>query len=257
LNASGELGHRITKFQVCANCHADAHALQFLYRADKGKCESCHTEEGFTVVRFAYQQHQTTRFPLAGAHTAIPCVACHTGGAVKAKSTRKFHWDGSIECITCHEDIHKGQFAKIMTKGCETCHTVSAWDKLLFSHDKTTFPLQGKHAEVRCDQCHKKTTDGTPVKYTAVRKECTSCHTDEHDGQFAVNAVTNCEKCHSSVSWKKVTFNHDTEARFALTGKHAGVQCMKCHAQYTVNGRKITKYKPLGLLCTDCHTDKQ
>ncbi len=257
VNASGEIGYRMTKFQACANCHSDAHAMQFLYRTDKGKCESCHTEEGFTIVRFAYQQHQATRFPLAGAHTAIPCGACHTANAVKAKSTRKFHWEGNLECLTCHQDIHKGQFAKIMTKGCETCHTVSAWDKLLFSHEKTKFPLLGKHAELKCEQCHKKPANGSPIKYADLRRECSSCHTDEHDGQFAVAGVTECAKCHSTASWKKVTFNHDTQARFALTGKHAGVQCMKCHAQYTVNGKKITKYKPLGLLCTDCHTDKQ
>lgn len=256
-NISGEFGFHITKFRLCMDCHADAHAGQFANRPDKGKCESCHTVQGFSPAQFTLSDHQKTSFPLTGGHIAVPCVSCHLAGKVNAKSTRQFRWSGKITCATCHSDVHKGQFQSMMTNGCETCHSTERWQALSFSHDQTRFPLRGKHAEIACSKCHTQPTDpAKPVQYVGLPMECNSCHHDEHEGQFAVNGFTNCSRCHSAVSWQDLTFNHNTQSRFPLTGKHADVACEKCHKQVVVNKRRIVLYKPLGTQCVDCHSDR-
>ena len=255
-NASGEFGFHITKFQSCSDCHPDAHAGQFAKRADGGRCEPCHSEADFLRVSFTIDDHKKTRFALLGAHAAVPCVACHSAQKVNAKSTRQFHWEGTLQCTTCHEDIHKGQFAKKMPNGCETCHGVESWQKLLFSHERTRFPLKGKHASVSCEKCHVRPDNSAtlPVQYTGVHLECIACHKDEHEGQFAVRGITDCSPCHSAVSWKTLLFDHNRQSRYLLTGKHTNVACEKCHPKVSMNQRPVVKYKPLGMSCADCHT---
>ena len=257
-NASGEFGFHITRFHACMDCHTDAHAGQFARRKDHGKCESCHTEEGFLNVTFSIDQHRQTRFPLDGGHLAVPCASCHQSGKVQAKSTRQFHWEGTVSCMTCHQDIHKGQFTRVMTKGCETCHTTASWQSLVFNHDTTKFPLEGIHRKVPCEKCHTKPADSRlPVQYVGMKAECFSCHKDEHAGQFAVHSVTECQRCHSADGWKHLRFDHNKQSRFVLTGKHKEVRCVQCHKQERIKGRLTARYKPLGVACVDCHTDTQ
>ncbi len=252
-NAAGETGFHITNFRQCTACHADAHARQFENRTDGGRCEACHTENGFGVAQFSVFDHARTRMPLTGAHLAIPCSKCHLGGKVKAKSTRQFRWKGALDCTTCHSDIHKGQFAAKMTNGCETCHTTESWKSSRFAHDKTSFPLKGKHATIECSKCHIKT--GTAdARYTGTPTRCYDCHADEHERQFAATGgVTQCAVCHTEKNWQTLLFDHKKQSKFALTGKHTNLQCEQCHKSVVVNERKIIRYKPLGAACIDCH----
>ncbi|MEW6060801.1 MAG: hypothetical protein AB1600_02560 [Bacteroidota bacterium] len=250
-NASGETGFKITRFHECRNCHADAHAQQFDHRADKGRCESCHNENGFTPAYFSLAKHQQTRFAVTGAHAAIPCIKCHREGKVQAKSTKQFRWNELPSCTTCHDDVHSGQFAVKMTKGCETCHSTTSWQQVTFSHAATRFPLRGRHATTRCSLCHK--SEEGVVRYVGLSKECETCHTDYHAGQFAVKGKTECESCHSEVGWRAAQFDHNTRSRFALTGKHALISCTQCHKQGIVNNQRTIIYKPLGTTCVECH----
>lgn len=250
-NAAGEIGFKITQFKECKNCHADAHAEQFGHRADGGRCESCHTENGFTPSTFSFAEHTKVRFTLTGAHAAIPCIKCHADNKVRAKSTKIFHWNEIPSCTTCHTDIHKGQFAARMTNGCETCHSTQSWQEVSFSHAKTNFPLRGKHAAIPCSQCHK--AEKGFVHYKGVKKECNACHKDQHAEQFAKNGTTMCEPCHTDNSWRPAQFEHNTQSRFALTGKHAAVPCNQCHKQGVINRQITVIYKPLGTTCVDCH----
>lgn len=250
-NPSGDVGFHITKFKECTNCHGDAHAKQFAGRKDGGTCSACHTEQGFAVTTFSAADHRSTRFPLMGAHNAVPCVKCHQEGKVSAKSTRQFHWQGELKCTECHADIHRGQFAGRMTNGCETCHTTDAWDALRFSHASTKFPLNGKHAAVACVKCHAQ-KDGVP-QYTGMKSACSDCHTDIHAGQFATLQGTECTKCHTEQGWKSLVFDHNTQAKFALTGKHENVRCEKCHTAAMINNIRTIKYTPMEAACIDCH----
>ena len=255
-NVTGGLGFHITKFQLCSDCHADAHAGQFVDRPDKGKCESCHSIEGWIPASYTIADHQKDKFALDGAHLAVPCYDCHIENKVKAASTRQFRWIGRMECSTCHSDIHKGQFNLEMINGCSTCHVTDSWVSLpAFSHDKTKFPLRGAHAMVACDRCHVKTANlSTPVKFVDLSTVCSSCHSDQHQGQFQVEGATDCARCHTVEDWHNLIFDHNTQSAFGLTGKHVDVPCAKCHPSVVENGKKTVRYKPLGTQCTDCHS---
>ena len=247
-NASGELGFHVTRYQECADCHADAHGSQFIHRKDHGKCEACHNEQSFTLVTYTVEDHDSSVFPLTGAHRATPCIACHVANAVNAKSTRRFRWDGTLTCMTCHKDVHAGQFAG-RPGSCEGCHKTTAWQDLAFDHGRSRFPLEGKHRTTPCEKCHIK---ATPVRYAGLTMVCADCHQEPHAGQFAVDGRTRCEPCHTAISWKNVTLDH-AKTRFPLTGKHESVPCNQCHKSETIGGKTIVRYRPLGTKCEDCH----
>ncbi len=173
--------YRVSDFQHCMDCHKDAHGGQFLHRGDRGACESCHTVDGFVPARYTSEAHRASGFALAGAHAAVGCEECHRAKMVRAPSTRQFRWAKTPTCQSCHKDVHRGQFARIMENGCETCHSVASWTSVRFSHDSTRFPLRGKHVDVPCDGCHKVIDKGTPeqrVQYAGTPRRCVDCHSD-------------------------------------------------------------------------------
>ncbi len=255
-NISGGLGFRIAKFKVCSDCHSDAHGGQFDRIAGGDRCEKCHNVYGFTPATFTIADHQKSSFMLDGAHLAVACTNCHLADKIAAKSTRQFIWSGKITCLTCHANVHGEQFSRIMTNGCVTCHTTDSWQKLVFSHDKTKFPLKGKHATIACSDCHKRPKGTTlPVRYAGLDTHCYSCHDDAHAGQFEVDGTTHCSSCHTADTWKKTLFDHDTQSDFPLTGKHIGVPCEKCHPTVEMNGKEVVKYINIGTRCIDCHSN--
>jgi len=157
----------------CFACHAndDKHNGQF-----GTDCASCHNTTRWGNVTF---NHNNTAFPLAGKHTNVQCQACHTNG-YKGTPTN---------CFACHanDDKHNGQFGT----NCSSCHTPGGWGNATFDHNKTAFPLAGKHAKLECKSCHKNGVyKGTPT-------QCIGCHKDEHDGENG----TDCARCHTPTNW--------------------------------------------------------
>lgn len=170
---------RVKKSAHCSDCHEDAHGGQFAARNDGGACESCHTVSGYLPANFTVESHDEARFKLAGGHVATPCEACHKTKAIKARSTRQFRWKVVPACEKCHKDVHRGQFTKLMTDGCETCHSAQQWSAVRFLHDSTRFPLRGKHVGVPCNGCHKLIDVGTPgqrIQYADTPRRCVDCH---------------------------------------------------------------------------------
>ena len=170
---------RVRKFQQCGDCHAEAHGGQFSSGPSGGKCESCHTTAGFLPASFGIRDHAQSRFPLAGGHTAVPCAQCHPVYAVQGGKSRQFLWARERQCEDCHTDPHGSQFRPPRYEGCASCHTPQSWQSLLFSHEKTDFPLSGKHARVVCGGCHTETmTAGakTVRRYVGVPTQCVACH---------------------------------------------------------------------------------
>ncbi|MBT8180938.1 MAG: hypothetical protein KJO53_05055, partial [Eudoraea sp.] len=65
-------------FTACNNCHSDYHNGEFTDNGISPDCVECHSlDNGFDYSLFTLERHQTTSFPLEGAHTATPCFACH------------------------------------------------------------------------------------------------------------------------------------------------------------------------------------
>lgn len=265
-------------FSRCTDCHADAHQGQ-LGKAGSAAadCTRCHTLDGYLPARFELEQHAKTRYPLAGAHAAVACLSCHVRDEARVeklglaprekKSQRAVKLSPALfvlkadvsRCSSCHLDVHGGQFAAIGKASCESCHQVASFHALRFDHAKTRFPLEGKHAQAACAQCHTAKTAGAPVSYRGLEVACASCHLDVHAGQFAAEGVrSDCARCHVASGFKKVSFVHaPPQARFALEGRHAELACDACHAKVQVAPRlTVVRYKPLPVTCEGCHLDQ-
>ncbi len=174
-NLSGTL----PKYATCLECHEDEHYRQFMLRKDGGDCGACHTVQGFTPTSYTITMHQTSRFPIEGGHLAIPCISCHKPfEPVKGKPTTRFTWK-QLECGNCHSDIHRNQFKEHYQNQCEQCHTVIEFSRVIFDHNATDFPLDGRHQNVSCNNCHDQIQDseGTFIRYNPTSHQCVDCHT--------------------------------------------------------------------------------
>lgn len=258
--------HRLTDFELkgahakpgvqCQDCHKpkekyrDApsacvacHKKDDVHKGSLGKdCASCHTDRDWKVTRF---DHSKTRFPLIGKHLDVECTACHKDPNYKITPSA---------CIACHrkDDKHKAHFGD----KCESCHTAKDWKHITFDHDRDTkYPLRGKHMGVKCAACHK----GVLYK-DKTDTFCFACHEkdDKHKGQQGKN----CGDCHNERSWVTTRFDHG-QTRFPLLGKHATVECKKCHLSAQFKDAKTecvachkkddSHKRRLGSQCEDCH----
>jgi hypothetical protein len=166
-------------FAACTPCHADVHRAQFASRGDGGRCESCHGEGGFRPSTYVASAHAAARFPLQGAHEAVPCDRCHT---VASGGVRTFRWEKLPQCSSCHRDVHGGEFASLGA-GCASCHSARAWGATAYDHRGTRFRLDGKHRLVSCAGCHR-TGVGRDIvwRFKGTPVECAGCHTGRRTG---------------------------------------------------------------------------
>jgi Class III cytochrome C family. len=249
------------KFAQCVDCHKDAHDGQFASMPWRNRCEQCHNGATFKITSFTLDKHQKSNFPLVGGHMAVACNECH-----KAPSGTKvipFHF-ANLSCTSCHEDIHKGQFASRMKipdasgklQECQACHSTKDWKDLSkFNHDQTQFPLSGSHRAVACADCHRPPNMELSlihVQFSSAPKQCSECHENPHSTQFGAR-MNDCGTCHNSNKWRPSLFDHSKTA-FPLTGGHEDVACSKCHTQKKrINGIDVLLYKPTPTTCADCH----
>jgi len=222
----------LTKFDqvLCSDCHQQLDKV-FMARHlnDYGTdCLGCH--DGLESISKNFD-HGRMNFKLEGKHIGLACTKCHVNAhsAEELKAT-------PTDCFTCHQkdDTHKGEFGK----ECGTCHKPVGWKPATFDHNLSAFKLDGKHADVKCADCH----INNVFKGTA--KECFACHQkdDEHDGKFGQD----CSACHKPDGWKPATFDHNLSS-FKLEGKHASVACADCH--------KNNVFKGTPTECVSCHLD--
>lgn len=131
------------------------------------------------------------------------------------------------------------QHAEENTTRCVSCHTTSTWSEVRFNHEKTGFPLKGKHARVDCRGCHAASFD------TPVPRQCAACHRDAHTQDLGAH----CESCHDETTWRS-PFNADAHRRtnFPLVGAHAVIPCQECHAE--VRDRRFARPT---VTCSSCH----
>ena len=165
---------------TCASCHTPKHGAQF--GAD---CTSCHNETSFRDVA-SFDHRARTSFPLERRHAALPCAACHD----QAKHGVRL----VAECRSCHGDPHRGGAGS----QCQDCHRPDVWLKVRFDHDRSEFPLKGRHFITACNQCHKNNT------WTGVRTECVGCHIAQRRAVAnhpAVGFGCGDHGCHTAFGW--------------------------------------------------------
>ena len=218
---SGNLKAAIPK--DCNGCHRsdDRHAGRF-----GPACADCHGNDTWRVTNFDHAAR--FKFPLAGAHAALDCHACHTGVAKDQKL--------ATECAACHraDEPH----GRTLGTHCEDCHNQTKWQEVSFDHDMTTFPLLGLHVAVTCGQCH------TTQRFKEAAQQCVGCHAknDVHQGSLGKD----CGACHTPNGWKLWNFDHAASTRFPLTGAHAKVGCPECH----IKPQNVAKPS---MVCGSCH----
>jgi nitrate/TMAO reductase-like tetraheme cytochrome c subunit len=252
--------YRLT-FALCVDCHKDEHAGQFVGEPWRNRCEQCHSGASFETSDYTLDKHQKSGFPLTGAHEAVACDNCHK--AVGDSKVAVYHFK-QLGCSTCHEDIHKGEFAKRMAGrdaagnplGCQVCHSTKEWKELSqFDHAQTKFPLLGTHRAVECTDCHKPPNLELTMKhvqFSEAPSACSECHENPHADQFGT-LRNDCASCHDSNKWKPSRFDHE-KTKFSLKGGHEGVACKACHTlNRTVDGKLVLFYKPTPTACADCH----
>lgn len=258
---SGDFKKEIA-FQSCADCHKpDPHNGQFARRPDGGRCESCHTVQGFKPAKFSVDDHLRTGFPLRGKHAAAGCAGCHIPAGSKTLFKVKF-----ALCVDCHKDIHRGQFsAAPYLNHCEQCHNETTFrpsTMTIVRHQQSSFALTGSHLAVACIDCHKPVAQGLTIAYHFAGLSCATCHTDPHGGQFAARMAkagasgrpAGCEACHSTKTWSDLSgFNH-ADTSFALIGAHRAVTCAGCHRPPNMETTLLhVSFRAAPSNCEECH----
>jgi hypothetical protein len=231
--------------RACSTCHQDPHQCRL-----GNKCEQCHDFSDWKKV--SHFDHSKTRFVLTGEHARVACEKCHKPQEQNPKLIQLVGISSS-NCTDCHRDPHHGAFQA----RCESCHTTAGWKQISearvnshFDHSRTKYPLLGKHAKVRCAQCH----HGGNFKRPLAFARCLDCHTDPHSGQFTARKDGgDCLGCHTVSGFMPSTFGLREHAAtsYPLEGKHAKVACAKCHVPAGVKA----VYKIKKTACQDCHTD--
>lgn len=272
-----DIGNKVSNAK-CLDCHKEIktrmdqnrgfHASKEVRQKDCAKCHSDHHGRKFDMVRFDEKNfdHNLTGYELTGRHKSgwssrgekIDCRSCHKPDFVDEPELKKrpetFLGLGR-ECRDCHKDPHQ----KTLGNDCAKCHTTDEFAPAQkFNHDKSDFPLTGKHRDVACLECHKKETRGgeTFQKFADVPfKNCNACHDDPHKNHLG----TNCKECHTEQGFDALAglkkFNHSRTA-FELKGKHKQVDCRECH-QMEATPLTIFQDK-IGVLttqCEQCHKD--
>ena len=223
----------------------------------------------FATVVYADDFLKSSPGELATAHASLDaqdkCTTCHEpDNSVSAN-----------KCLGCHEHqdlakrIAKNEgfhvSAKVKGVACKHCHQehrgkkfdLMGWQAIggeaNFDHTLAGWPLEGKHAVVKCAKCHT-TVDRQGLRtYMGTDKVCGSCHAKKQPHGDVRPAIMQCDRCHMQSVWQppkaKRDFDHDdrSQAAMPLEGSHADVACAKCHpkAQF--------KLAAGGAECSSCH----
>lgn len=232
---------------TCVTCHADQetadeHMGVGGYVYNSSACLACHPNgEG----DFGFD-HNTTAFPLTGAHTMVNCLECHAAG-----------FEGtSTECQSCHTadytaSINPNHAMLGISTDCASCHTTDpGWSPAQFPVHNDYYVLAGAHALIasQCISCHN-------GDYTNTPNTCAGCHTPDYNAttdppHAQLQFSTDCASCHNESAWEPSTFDHDGQYFPIYTGSHAGQwsQCAECH---TTPGNYAE------FTCVTCHANPE
>ena len=213
---------------TCIGCHLNPetdenHVGVGGYVYQDNACLACHST-GEADMTF---DHNTTAFPLTGAHLDVDCLQCHSNG-----------FEGTpTDCAACHQmdhinSINPSHTALGLSNDCASCHTTDPeWQPAAFAIHNDFYPLNGAHAAIAndCASCHNGDYNNTP-------NTCVGCHQAEYNATTNPNHAasgfsTDCMECHSEDAWTPAMFDHDTQFFPIYSGSHEGEwsACVDCH----------------------------
>ncbi|PYR01209.1 MAG: hypothetical protein DMF96_00810 [Acidobacteria bacterium] len=267
------LGRKVVDYggarRECVACHGDKDP----HKGEFGRvCESCHKTTTFGAKDF---KHPRAPDFFGGQHEHVACEKCHVPG----KMPQPFRTGASVaviaaiaspstapgaavpakaplmECASCHADVHLGQVGL----ACERCHAIDGvkFAAGRFSHERSQFPLTGKHQSTECAKCHLTETrafpsgTGTAMRLHPVDNRCQACHKDPHLGQVDAE----CQTCHDTATFAMSTYTHRGMEDF-FGGFHGRYACKECHKSETGQfpaGRGTAVRLMVGRACSACH----
>ncbi|HEU5262770.1 MAG TPA: cytochrome c3 family protein [Gemmatimonadales bacterium] len=246
--------------RACTSCHDDVHR-----GALARNCLACHDVEHWKPApRF---DHAKTDYPLTGEHLQVKCAACHLDPRLRLATDRRgnpvpvYKPLAHRECVPCHADPHRGRLGG----ACSECHVTTGFNKVStasFNHDRTRYPLRGRHAEVGCEKCHDFSA-GKVVRNPAFAR-CTDCHRDPHAGTATLaGRIVDCAPCHDVQGFRPSTYTvaQHRLTKYPLEGRHQQVKCNACHVKNPAGvpaaqlGSSGVWMRPVAGQCRDCHAD--
>ena len=235
-------GKHVGTWNSCADCHTNPASYKTF------TCIDCHAHNqtdmnnghegvgGYTYASIACYQchptgskdgsfnHNTSIFPLTGAHITTPCSDCHISG-----------FSGTpTECSACHLTVYNqsnnpNHIALGIPSTCINCHTTNpGWKPATFAVHNNYYPLTGAHTTTDCSNCH------PGGNYNNTPKNCVGCHQNNYNqtnnpNHAAIQIPTTCETCHTTnPSWKPASFPIHGNY-YPLTGAHTTIDCNSCH----------------------------
>jgi len=255
----------------CIDCHEhnqpdtdEEHGDVGGYAYNSPACYECHPT-GSAEGSF---DHNSSGFPLTGAHLTTPCLDCHENG---------YNGTPTI-CLACHEEdfnlsTNPNHNGIGIPNDCALCHTTNPdWQPATFPIHDDYYQLTGQHAVIanNCFSCHE-------GDYVNTLNYCYSCHSDDYDQTTNPNHVaaqfpTECESCHSTTAWEPATFEHDGQYFPIYSGKHQGewnlcsechtdpgnygiFTCLTCHEQGETDQDhdEVGGYSYNSIACLECH----
>ncbi|MCA8920798.1 MAG: hypothetical protein KDD82_03250 [Planctomycetes bacterium] len=247
----------------CHRCHEDPHHAGF-----SDDCLACHDQAQW---KEASSFDHARAFPLEGAHTPLRCDQCHLAEV----ETDPVGPTQGAACSACHQDPHLERPNQAVFSRedpvCASCHSATSFTEAASltyaraTHAPRTFPLAGRHLETACRSCHARPEDPSPAAIALpasleeLRQEaCARCHVDVHtnptSGIVQLDTREGCQSCHDVAGWKPTLYQREEHAKtgFALSGVHAGVDCVRCHTG--VEAVRLAS-EPIRS-CEDCHQDQ-
>jgi hypothetical protein len=197
-------------------------AGNLLAQISPGKLSRFHEElEGLTKCT---QCHELGKRELS----SEKCLSCHSALKQRIENNQGFHTSATVtaeNCAHCHVE-HGGRDTELI---------YWAQGRASFDHALTGYLLQGQHARLECDVCHRPSFQGdwlsgpdTPDPQRTLlglAGNCVTCHQDEHREEL----VDNCSDCHDYNGWQPASGFDHRRTGYILTGRHLEIECTKCH----------------------------
>ena len=230
---------------ACETCHAPARPLRCASRVHRlprrrsprtarpprrqGSMRRLPRRVGLRRRDFDPVEHKKTGYPLAGAHLAVACDACHRpvdadalrkvpGLVVTAGPAGKTPRSASPRpsARTAIGTPTSGRWTAGRGKGMRRLPQGRVVEAGLLRPRQDALSPRRRPRKPACAACHPRTDKGTPRERTRLAATpvlCSACHKDPHQGQLQRAASTACDGCHGVEIWRRTAFDHTVTPR--------------------------------------------
>jgi hypothetical protein len=220
----------------CKYCHNEPAQHLNIFESN---CKNCHTAQGWSPAQLngeAFGHLTTTGFSLAlhqsdYANQPMTCASCHS------KDLQVLEVQTCVDCHTQHDAKFMADHQEQFGSECLTCHDGA--DRLSSYDHNNFFVLDGKHADLQCNDCH------VDKLYRGTASECSQCHEEPeiHADVFGLN----CVYCHGREAWSPATLKqHDFPINHGLADQSLQLTCDTCHGPNYI-----------GYSCYSCHDHQE